>query len=122
MTGFEGGQEGRSQPTWTIRFEGDDGSKADAEAPPSRFVEVQVTYRLEVTDLAALQAAVEVLDGPPHDDVARRLRQVPANLVGWLLECPPTARLAGRCRTCPLAVRRRRRAGGVVMNPCLPPR
>ncbi len=71
------------QPEWTVSFEanGDD-------APPSRFVEVRLTHQLEVVDVEALRAAVEALDGPPRDDLARRLREVPANLVANLMRGP----------------------------------
>lgn len=50
------------------------------------FVEVQITLRLKVMDPVALIAAVERLDGPAVDDVARALRAVPANCVGRLID------------------------------------
>lgn len=58
------------------------------EAPPSRHLKVTVTYQLEVVDAQALRAAVEAVQGPPPDEVARRLREVPANLVGDLMRGP----------------------------------
>ena len=81
---------------WTVRFDGDGADDPE----PSRFVEVQVTHQFEVTDLAALQLAVEELNGAPSDEVDRRLRQVPANLVGWLFQGlqPPLPDLPGVIR------------------------
>lgn len=50
------------------------------------FVEVQITLRLEVVDPAALVSAVERLEGPAVDDLARAIRAVPANCVGRLVD------------------------------------
>lgn len=104
----ESGQAEQPEPAWTVTFEGED----EQASPRSLLVEVQMTHRLEVTDLAALQAAVEVLDGPPQDEMDRRLRQVPANLVGSLFRGPlPLPDLPGVVR----------RSSGLIAGECQGP-
>lgn len=84
MTPFS--EPGDDRPTWTVSFDVEGG---DQEFP-SRFVEVTVTHRLEVTDAAALRHAVATTAGPPRDEFEERLRVIPANLVGLALSGPLT--------------------------------
>ena len=69
------------QPSWQVPFDGSGGERSG-----SRFVEVACLVRMEVTDVPALQAAVQRLDGPPADALYEQLREVPAVLVGRLVE------------------------------------
>lgn len=71
------------QSSWiTVYFETDE---AGPETPPGRSVMVTITHRLEVLDVSILRTAVEEIVGPARDELDRRLRQVPANLVGQFL-------------------------------------
>lgn len=86
VTPIQGSDEVGPQPTWTVYTTEDEDQ--DDEQARSRFVEVTVTHRLEVTDDAALRLAVAASAGAPHDDLDRRLRSIPANLVGLALTGP----------------------------------
>lgn len=50
----------------------------------SRFVSLTIGLHLEVTDVFALQAAIDAIEAPPADALTGHLRSIPANLIGRL--------------------------------------
>jgi len=60
------------------------GQASIIDEDPSRFVTLTIGLHLEVTDVSALQAAIDAIDGPPADALTKQLRSLPADLIGRL--------------------------------------